>query len=81
MLAVRELGHAAAAKPIAEFDLGELQVEVRTTQDSVFVVVVREGRGGVALRAAYVVRLRMQGARCRRARMRGSASPARSAAI
>ncbi|UUL83830.1 hypothetical protein [Sphingomonas qomolangmaensis] len=54
VLAVRELGRAAAAKPIAEFDLGELQVEVRTTHDSVFVVVVREGRGGVALRAAHL---------------------------
>lgn len=41
-------------KPIAAFEVGGLSVEIRTTADSIWAVVRREGRGGLALRAAWI---------------------------
>ncbi len=40
--------------PLAQFSSGELDVEIRTTADSVFAIVRRPGAGGVAMRAAFV---------------------------
>lgn len=54
ILAVRGLSGEHAAKPLHHFALGGLLVEVRATVDSVFVLITREKRGGVALRAAYL---------------------------
>lgn len=39
--------------PIAKFEVGLLQVEVLATGDSVFAIVRRPGRGGLAVRAAF----------------------------
>jgi hypothetical protein len=39
---------------IAEFSLGELQVEIRAMADSLWALIRREGEGGLALRAAFV---------------------------
>ncbi|MBT2134341.1 hypothetical protein KK137_08355 [Croceibacterium sp. LX-88] len=39
---------------IGSFDIGELAAEILATQDSVWVIIRRSGRGGVALRAAFV---------------------------
>jgi hypothetical protein len=55
VIAMRNLEQGKPAKPLVKFALGELDAEVRTTHDSVFVMVRRQGRGGVALRAAYLM--------------------------
>jgi hypothetical protein len=55
VIAMRNLEQGKPAKPLVKFALGELDAEVRTTHDSVFVMVRRQGRGGVALRAAYLI--------------------------
>ena len=55
LLGVRQLATSASIGRKAAFTLGELDVDVRTTDTSVFVVIRREGRGGLALRAAYLV--------------------------
>lgn len=53
VLALREeLG--AGMKRLATFDLGDLGVEVCQGRDAVWCLLRREGRGGLALRAAYV---------------------------
>ncbi|MEG3178885.1 hypothetical protein U1872_21885 [Sphingomonas sp. RB3P16] len=54
-LAVREIGQGRSDKAIAAFALGELDVEILTTTDSLWVIVRRQHGGGIALRAAYVV--------------------------
>jgi hypothetical protein len=53
VLALREAGWDRG-KVLATFELGELSVEIKQTGDSVWAIVRREGRGGVALRAVYV---------------------------
>jgi len=52
--AVRALAQGATRNTILKFPLGELRAEVCTTNDSVFVIICRDNRGGVALRAAYL---------------------------
>ncbi|RDE07400.1 hypothetical protein DVW87_00710 [Sphingomonas aracearum] len=53
LLAFRDtLGSGGDA--LARFDLGELQVEVRTSADSIFAIVRRPGKGGLAVRVAFL---------------------------
>lgn len=44
----------ADAKPIAQFEIGELTVALRRTKDSVFAIIGRGRSGGLAVRAAFV---------------------------
>jgi len=53
VLALRE-ALRTPRRPIARFALGDLAVELRATQDSVWALIRRPGRGGVALRAAFL---------------------------
>lgn len=53
-LALRQMCRAGTTKRVTRFDLGELDVEVRAANDSAWVFIRREGRGGLALRAAYL---------------------------
>src|SRR5690349_16953244 len=48
-----ELG-GAPGKAQARFVVGALEVEVRSTTDSVWALIRREGLGGLALRAAHL---------------------------
>lgn len=41
-------------RPLMQFSSGELDVEIRTSADSIFAIVRRSGSGGVAVRAAYL---------------------------
>jgi hypothetical protein len=43
VIAMRHLEQGKPAKPLAKFALGDLDVEVRTTHDSVFVMSVAKG--------------------------------------
>lgn len=52
-MALRDMLHDGAA-PLASFDLGEMNVELRASSDSVFAIVRREGAGGLAIRASFV---------------------------
>ncbi|MCC2981041.1 hypothetical protein [Sphingomonas sp. IC4-52] len=53
LLALREtLG--SGGKGLAQFSIGELEVEVRAAHDSVFAIVRRPGHGGLAVRAAFI---------------------------
>jgi hypothetical protein len=54
VLALREAMDGLAGKPILRFQVGDLAAEVRAMAGSVWVLLRREGRGGLALRAAYV---------------------------
>lgn len=54
-LALRGIGERSADAPIAAFPLGELDVEIRPATDSLWLLIRRQGRGGVALRATYLV--------------------------
>jgi hypothetical protein len=53
-LAVRQMGQAGSSDPIATFPIGDLTVDVCTSADSVWAIIRREGRGGLALRAAFL---------------------------
>lgn len=53
-LAVRE-AFSRGVKKLTGFEVGELSVDICTASDSLWVVVRRENRGGVALRAAYLM--------------------------
>jgi len=53
VLALRET-REGSEPAVARFSIGELDVEVRAAGDSVWALVRREGRGGVAVRAAYL---------------------------
>ncbi|WP_420139263.1 hypothetical protein [Sphingomonas sp.] len=53
LLALRDALDKPAA-PLARFQTGELEVEIRTTQDSVFAFIRRPNGGGLALRCAYL---------------------------
>lgn len=54
VLGVRQAFQEDTSKSITRFPLGELDVEIRTSMDSVWAFVRRKGHGGVALRAAYL---------------------------
>ena len=54
VLTLREELSGKGMKRLARFALGDLEVEVCQGQDSVWCLIRREGRGGIALRAAYV---------------------------
>ena len=54
LLAMREELRERAMKHIARFALGDLAVEVCQGRDSIWCLVRRKGRGGLALRAAWV---------------------------
>lgn len=53
-LAVRE-AFLRGVEKLAAFEVGALSVDICTSRDSLWVVVRRENRGGLALRAAYLV--------------------------
>jgi hypothetical protein len=53
-LALRQFLNEASGKPLAAFAVGELEVELRASPDSVWAIIRRPGLGGVALRAAYL---------------------------
>ncbi|WP_443970987.1 hypothetical protein [Sphingobium sp. CR28] len=53
LLALRD-ALRTAKKPVAKFDMGELQVEVIAEHDSVFALVRRPNDGGLAVRIAYL---------------------------
>lgn len=53
-LSLREELAGGSTKRLGRFDLGDLDVDVRAGRDSVWCLVRREGRGGLALRTAYL---------------------------
>lgn len=55
VLALCQTFDSAVSKKLAAFKVGQLDIEVRTSADSVWAVIRRPGQGGVALRAAYFV--------------------------
>jgi hypothetical protein len=54
-LALRQMLQARASKLVATFPVGDLSVEVRVSSDAVWAIIRREGRGGLALRAAHII--------------------------
>ncbi len=54
VLALRQITQDGSTKPVASFDIGDLEVEIRTSGDSVWALIRRQGVGGLALRAAYL---------------------------
>ncbi len=54
ILSLREELRGGAMKQVARFPLGDLDGEVCQGRDAVWVLIRREGRGGLALRAAHV---------------------------
>jgi hypothetical protein len=55
VLALRNELRGGGMKRLGAFGLGELDVEVRQGRDSVWCLIRREGRGGLALRAMHTV--------------------------
>ena len=55
VLALRQYLQCAPAKAIAAFRAGDLAVEVHATDDSVMVLIRRDGLGGIAVRAVHAV--------------------------
>jgi hypothetical protein len=53
-LALRQSLQDGASRRVASFTVGRLDAEVRASADSLWVIIRREGRGGLALRAAFV---------------------------
>lgn len=53
LLALRET-LAGGGKALAQFEIGELQVEVRAAHDSIFAIVRRPQAGGLAVRVAFL---------------------------
>ena len=53
-IALREELRAGSLRPLGSAPLGDLELEVCTGRDSVWVLVRRPGKGALALRAAYV---------------------------
>ena len=53
-LAIKQFCTTASSEPSADFSIGDLSVEVRVSGDSVWALIRRKGRGGLALRAAYL---------------------------
>jgi hypothetical protein len=54
-LALRQMCQTGSSKALTAFTIGDLTVELRVSTDSVWALVRREGRGGLALRAAFIV--------------------------
>jgi len=54
VLALRQACEESAGKKLAEFKVGQLDVEVRACADSVWAFVRRRGQGGLALRVAFL---------------------------
>jgi hypothetical protein len=54
MLSLRQALQDGATKTLARFALGELEIELATSADSLWALIRRPGKGGLALRAAYV---------------------------
>jgi hypothetical protein len=54
VLSLRQDLQQGSGKRVIQFPLGELDVEVIATTDSLWSVIRREGQGGLALRAAYI---------------------------
>lgn len=54
VLAMRNALAETRGRAKARFDVGELEVEIRPAGDSLWAIVRRPGRGGLALRAAYL---------------------------
>lgn len=54
VLALRQAMEKSSGKPLARFPLGDLAVELRASSDSIWAIIRRPGRGGLALRAAYL---------------------------
>jgi hypothetical protein len=54
LLCLREALAQGIGDKVTQFGVGALTVEVRATTDSVWAIVRREGRGGIALRAAHL---------------------------
>ncbi len=54
VLALQKACRDGVAQPVAGFEVGELRVEVRANDDSVWAFIRRQGQGGLALRAAYL---------------------------
>jgi len=54
VLALREELRQGSQKRLGRFALGDLEVEVREGSDSIWAIIRREGRGGLALRAVHV---------------------------
>ncbi|MBU3078085.1 hypothetical protein [Sphingomonas quercus] len=54
VLALREMLRKGGGAPVATFAVGDLSVDIVTGADSLWALIRREGRGGLALRAAYL---------------------------
>lgn len=54
-LALQREVKSKSGKAIIHFEVGGLKIEVRTSSNSVWAFIRREGQGGLALRAAYLV--------------------------
>jgi hypothetical protein len=54
VLALRRMMLEGLSSPIGSFDTGQLSVELRTSADSLWAVIRRDGRGGLALRVAFL---------------------------
>lgn len=54
VLALRNACQEGVGKPVTQFEVGELSVEIRDASDSIWAFIRREGQGGLALRAAYL---------------------------
>ncbi len=53
-IALRDTLAASTGKPLEEFDIGDLSVEIREGGDSIWAIIRRPEGGGLALRAAYL---------------------------
>jgi hypothetical protein len=54
LLTMRDALAESVNRAKARFDIGDLKVEIQAAGDSLWAIVRRPGRGGVALRAAYL---------------------------
>lgn len=54
LLTLKEELRQRSMKAVGRFDLGDLDVDVSAGRDSVWCLIRRKGRGGLALRAAYL---------------------------
>jgi hypothetical protein len=55
VLALRQALLEDRGRTIDRFELGELSVELRTSADSLWALIRRDGKGGLAVRAAFLV--------------------------
>lgn len=54
VLGLRDALRDGSARTLGRFGLGELEVELVTSADSLWALIRRDGKGGLALRAAYI---------------------------